>query len=89
MGIRHAVSSKVQGTVKVRKFKKVRNLNSTRILSVYLQPSIGSRPSHTTSLAPARSGIRSEDGLGEAEGRPARLQEAGARREREGRLGCK
>ena len=31
-GIRHAVSSKVQGTVKVRKFKKVRNLNSTRIL---------------------------------------------------------
>ena len=30
--LRHAVSSKVQGTVKVRKFKKVRNLNSTRIL---------------------------------------------------------
>ena len=28
---RHAVSSKVQGTVKVRKFKKVRNLNSTPI----------------------------------------------------------
>ena len=32
MGIWHAVSSKVQGTVKVRKFKKVRYLNSTRIL---------------------------------------------------------
>ena len=31
-GIRYAVSSKVQGTVKVRKLKKVRNLNSTRIL---------------------------------------------------------
>ena len=30
--IRHAVSSKVQGTVKVRKFKKVRNLNSAPIL---------------------------------------------------------
>ena len=32
LGIRHAVSSKVQGTVKVRKFKKVWNLNSTQIL---------------------------------------------------------
>ena len=32
LGIRHAVSSKAQGTVKVRKFKKVRNFNSTRIL---------------------------------------------------------
>ena len=31
-GIRHAVSSKAQGTVKDRTFKKVRNLNSTRIL---------------------------------------------------------
>ena len=32
LGIRHAVSSKVQGTVKVRKFKKVWNLNSIPIL---------------------------------------------------------
>ena len=31
LGIRHAVSSKVQGTVKVWKFKKVWNLNSTQI----------------------------------------------------------
>ena len=32
LGMRHAVSSKVQGTVKVRKFQNVWNLNSTRIL---------------------------------------------------------
>ena len=32
LGIRHAVSSKAQGTVKVRKFREVRNLNSTPIL---------------------------------------------------------
>ena len=32
LGIRHAVSSKVQGTVKVRQFKNVWNLNSTPIL---------------------------------------------------------
>ena len=32
LGIRHAVRSKVQGMVKVRQFKKVRNLNSTPIL---------------------------------------------------------
>ena len=38
LGIRHAKSSKVQGTVKVRKFKKVQNLSS----SPYLQPSQGS-----------------------------------------------
>ena len=31
LGIRHAESSKVQGTVKVQKFKKVRNFNSTLI----------------------------------------------------------
>ena len=30
--LRHAVSSKVQGTVKVRKFKKVSNLNLTQLL---------------------------------------------------------
>ena len=33
LGLRHAVSSKFQGTVKIRKFKKVRTLNSTRILT--------------------------------------------------------
>ena len=32
LGIRHAVSSKVQGTVEVRKFKEVQNLNSTPTL---------------------------------------------------------
>ena len=31
LGIRHAVSSKVQGTVKVRKLKKVENSSSTQI----------------------------------------------------------
>ena len=31
LGIRHAISSTAQGTVKVRKFKSVWNLNSTRI----------------------------------------------------------
>ena len=29
LGIRHAVSSKVEGMVKVRQFKRVRNLNLT------------------------------------------------------------
>ena len=44
LGIRHAVSSKVQGTVKVRKIKKVRNLNSTPIL-------LCNPGAHSTSLA--------------------------------------
>ena len=48
----NAVSSKVQGTVKVRKFKKVRNLNSTRILicnPVKRSLGVGSswRPAHS------------------------------------------
>ena len=45
LGIGHAVISKVQGTVKVRQFKKVWNLNSTLIL--FCNPGWRERPRHS------------------------------------------
>ena len=57
--LRHAVSSKVQGTVKVRKFRKVRNLNSTPILICNPGPGAPRRPAEAragAAAAPRRHG---------------------------------
>ena len=54
--LRHAVSLKVQGTVKVRKFKKVRNLNSTRIL--FCNPDPGLQPEAPQPVYARAAGLR-------------------------------
>ena len=68
----HAVSSKVQGTVKVRQFKKnVRNLNSTRILFC--------NPASRSEVAPAEA-----EAAGEAGGGHGRREGRAPRGDREG-----